>query len=160
VHFIRAMAKSVIHIDAGVLTPYAGDYQYYLDKTKSASARTALTASLTNHQPIGMSSAEYKKVAAGAKTKEQKRQEAEERQSRSRQRKTVEALVDSTEAAITAKEARRNEIVALLQDSATYADGAKAAGLQREHSELDTALERLTAEWEAALLQLEVLGVA
>ena len=160
VHFIRAMAKSVIHIDAGMLTPYAGDYQYYLDKTKSASARTALTASLTNHQPIGMSSADYKKAAAGAKTKEQKRQEAEERQSRSRQRKTVEALVDSTEAAITAKEARRNEIVALLQDSATYADGAKAAGLQREHSELDTALERLTAEWEAALLQLEVLGVA
>ena len=36
----------------------------------------------------------------------------------------------------------------------------RAAGLQREHSELDTALERLTAEWEAALLQLEVLGVA
>ena len=160
VHFIRAMAKSVIHIDAGVLTPYAGDYQYYLDKTKSASARTALTASLTNHQPIGMSSADYKKAAAGAKTKEQKRQEAEERQSRSRQRKTVEALVDSTEAAITAKEARRNEIIGLLQDSATYANGAKAAELQREHSELDTALERLTAEWEAALLQLEVLGVA
>ena len=28
VHFIRAMAKTVLHISAGLLTPYAGDYQY------------------------------------------------------------------------------------------------------------------------------------
>jgi ATP-binding cassette subfamily F protein 3 len=45
VHFIRAMARSVIHIAGGVLTPYAGDYQYYLDKTKASSAREALTRS-------------------------------------------------------------------------------------------------------------------
>ncbi|MDB6140903.1 MAG: transporter related protein, partial [Verrucomicrobiaceae bacterium] len=160
VHFIRAMAKSVIHIDAGVLTPYTGDYQYYLDKTKSGSARVALTASLTNHQPAAWTDPDAKKAGTAGKTKEQKRQEAEERQNRSRQRKTVETLVDEAEAAITAKEARRNEIVTLLQDSATYADGAKSAALQREHAEIDQVLDRLTAEWEAALLQLEVLGVA
>ena len=44
VHFIRAIATSVLHINAGQLTPYAGDYDYYLDKSKATSARAALTA--------------------------------------------------------------------------------------------------------------------
>jgi ATP-binding cassette, subfamily F, member 3 len=44
VHFIRSMARSVGHVSGGALTRYAGDYQYYLDKTKATSARAALTA--------------------------------------------------------------------------------------------------------------------
>src|SRR5437016_5035742 len=50
VHFIRAIATSVLHITAGAnrtggkLTFYPGDYQYYIDKSKAASARSALTA--------------------------------------------------------------------------------------------------------------------
>ena len=44
VHFIRQMARSVVHIAGGELTRYPGDYQYYLDKTKATSAREALTA--------------------------------------------------------------------------------------------------------------------
>ena len=45
---------SVLHINAGQLTPYAGDYQYYLDKSKATSERAALTAGtgLTNVQPL------------------------------------------------------------------------------------------------------------
>src|SRR5258708_509338 len=54
VHFIRAMAQTVLHISAGKLTPYAGDYQYYLDKSRATSERAALTAGdkLTNAQPV------------------------------------------------------------------------------------------------------------
>src|ERR1700738_980784 len=60
VHFIRAIAPSVLHIATGPagtggrLTFYPGDYDYYLDKSKAASARTALTAgsSSSNGQPI------------------------------------------------------------------------------------------------------------
>src|SRR5438046_7889892 len=60
VHFIRAIATSVLHITAGAnrmggkLTFYPGDYDYYLDKSKATSARTALTAGSTsnNGQPI------------------------------------------------------------------------------------------------------------
>ncbi len=56
VHFIRAIATSVLHISAspartassdrirGQLTFYPGDYDYYLNKSKATSARTALTA--------------------------------------------------------------------------------------------------------------------
>src|SRR5881398_810988 len=53
VHFIRAIARSVLHISAGKLTSYAGDYDYYLDKSRAVSARAALTAGekLQNAQP-------------------------------------------------------------------------------------------------------------
>ena len=48
VHFIRAIAQTVLHINAGQLTPYAGDYHYYLDKSKATSARAALDR---GHEP-------------------------------------------------------------------------------------------------------------
>jgi len=54
VYFIRAVAKSVLHISAGQLTPYAGDYDYYLEKSRATSARAALTSDgqkLQNLQP-------------------------------------------------------------------------------------------------------------
>src|SRR5204862_8058554 len=44
VYFIRALANHVVHVNAGKLTHYAGDYQYYLDKSNANSARAALTA--------------------------------------------------------------------------------------------------------------------
>jgi len=34
----------VLHVHSGRLTPYAGDYDYYLEKSKSTDARAALTA--------------------------------------------------------------------------------------------------------------------
>src|SRR6266446_8108374 len=44
VYFIRALANHVVHVNAGQLTHYTGDYQYYLDKTAAESARAGLTA--------------------------------------------------------------------------------------------------------------------
>jgi ATP-binding cassette subfamily F protein 3 len=53
VHFIRAIAKTVLHISAGRLTPYAGDYDYYLEKSRATSAREALTAETVAHGTSG-----------------------------------------------------------------------------------------------------------
>ena len=33
VHFIRTLATKVLHINAGKITPYAGGYDYYLEKS-------------------------------------------------------------------------------------------------------------------------------
>src|SRR5688572_8687969 len=38
VYFIRALANRVVHVSAGKLTIYPGDYQYYLDKTAATRA--------------------------------------------------------------------------------------------------------------------------
>ena len=45
VHFIRHLATKVVHVNAGLLTPYSGGYDYYLEKSGLLSdERAALTA--------------------------------------------------------------------------------------------------------------------
>jgi ATP-binding cassette subfamily F protein 3 len=45
VHFIRQLATKVLHVNAGQITPYVGDYDYFLEKTGALEdARAALTA--------------------------------------------------------------------------------------------------------------------
>ncbi len=45
VHFIRHLATKVLHVNAGQVTAYAGDYDYYLEKTGAEeNERAALTA--------------------------------------------------------------------------------------------------------------------
>ncbi|MEN9675611.1 MAG: hypothetical protein RIS76_1507 [Verrucomicrobiota bacterium] len=45
VHFIRRLATKVLHVNTGRVIPYAGGYDYFLEKTGSADdARAALTA--------------------------------------------------------------------------------------------------------------------
>ena len=45
VHFIRQLANKVVHVNAGQLTPYAGGYNYYLEKSGLLNdERAALTA--------------------------------------------------------------------------------------------------------------------
>src|SRR4051812_14707592 len=51
VHFIKSLAETVLHVHSGRLTPYAGNYDYYLEKSKSGDARAALTAGFTDARP-------------------------------------------------------------------------------------------------------------
>ena len=52
VYFIRALAQNVLHVHSGRLTPYAGNYDYYLEKSKAGNARAALTAGFTDARPV------------------------------------------------------------------------------------------------------------
>ena len=45
VHFIRQLAAKVLYVNAGQIIPYAGGYDYFLEKTGNVEdARAALTA--------------------------------------------------------------------------------------------------------------------
>jgi ATP-binding cassette subfamily F protein 3 len=157
VHFIRQMAKQVLHVSAGVITPYAGDYQYYLDKSKAGSAREALTATLHNAQPTTFTAPA---VREPPKTKEQKRLEAEARNARSKGKKDAEQRVTKIEAELAALDKRKHEIVELLQDEATYADATKFRALSAELEAVDPKVAKLTTEWEKAAEEVEKLAAA
>jgi len=160
VHFIRAMARTVLHISAGKLTPYAGDYDYYLEKSKATSERAALTAGekLTNAQPTAAPTAPA--TASGnaptpRKSKEQKRAEAEERQAKARVRKEHEARVSSLEMQIATLEGKQRDLTAELEKPETYDTGGRAVELNRDLLTVAADLARLNGEWEALAAQAE-----
>src|SRR5258706_2798115 len=152
VYFIRALANKVVHVNAGQLTHYAGDYQYYLDKTKSVSARAALTS--------GSKRATPQKNSAPKPTidrKEQKRLEAEQRQARSNRLKGQRQLVHDLEKKIQTLEQRQAEITAELEKPEIYQAGGKAMEINREFRHNADDLAELTPQWESAATKLAEL---
>jgi len=154
VYFIRALATSVLHISAGKLTPYAGDYQYYLDKSQASSERAALTAGekapkLTSSRPGEAEEAEpAARTATPRLTKEEKRRQAEERAALSKIRNENRQRLKRVEEEVVAMETRQKEVAALLEDPKTYEAGGNAMELNRELMAISDTLERLTVEWE------------
>ncbi|NDE85359.1 MAG: ATP-binding cassette domain-containing protein [Verrucomicrobia bacterium] len=162
VHFIRAMATTVLHISAGQLTPYAGDYQYYLEKSKATSARAALTAGeqLTNSQPVNskpsLAPVSPEKTPTPRKTKEQKRAEAEARQEKSRLKKAHQSKVSELEKRIHALETRLAEITAELEKPETYQANGAAVTLSRESATVSATLEQLIASFHPSQRRLRL----
>jgi ATP-binding cassette, subfamily F, member 3 len=155
VHFIRAVAKQVLHISAGQLTPYAGDYDYYLDKTKAGSAREALVAgdALTNSQPESEQVATERRGPGMREMKEQKRAEAEQRKAAAKAKRDLEQKVTALELKIADLEARQRHITQRLQDPITHLPGGPAADLARELTELTATIATTTSDWEKATEQ-------
>jgi len=146
VHFIRAISERVVHIEAGELTPYAGGYDYYIEKSGATSAE----AQLTQAQPE-MQAGVVKAAATGSvrKTKEQKRQEALERQQRSKQKKDLESKVGDAEERILKLETRREELMKLLEDPSSYGGNrGSAIDWNRELLDIEDKLPSLNAKWE------------
>ena len=153
VYFIRAVAKSVLHINAGKLTPYAGDYDYYLDKTKALSARSALTsgsAPLHNAQPeVGAGTLNEDKRGL-REMREERRAMAEQRKAEARARREHEKHVHNLETRILTLEGRQKELSAELEKPETYDVGGAAMQLNRELLAVTQDLARVMQEWESA----------
>ena len=156
VHFIRAIATSVLHITVSPaqtgsrLTSYPGNYQYYLDKSKAVSARTALTAGSSPNN--GQLTTENVARRAGGlrQQKVQKRLQAEARNAIAREKREKEKHVHALEMKIAALEGQQRELVTALEDPAAYQPSGRAVALNRELSAVTDDLARLTKEWETA----------
>ena len=157
VHFIRSLANQVLHVRAGRLTPYSGGYDYYLDKT-AQSARDGLTGG-------GVGAATAAEVAQSGPApatngdgelsrKEQRRLEAEARQARSRLKREAQQRVKALEDEIATLEAHEKELVAELENPATYDVRGRAADINRELADLHQRLPGLHTDWEAAATRL------
>ncbi|MBL9203031.1 MAG: ABC-F family ATP-binding cassette domain-containing protein [Opitutaceae bacterium] len=145
VHFIRALAQNVLHVHSGRLTPYAGDYDYYLEKSKASDARAALTAGFTDARPVQQKAAAPagKSPAAPAAKKATPNEIRKFREQVGQLEKKVSEL-----------EAKQNEITAALEDPASYADKGKFHHLNRELSVIVDEIAAATAEWEKAATKL------
>ena len=143
VHFIRQIAKTVLHVHSGRLTPYAGDYAYYLEKSKAGNERAALTAGFTDGRPKQAEAPKAEKAPAAAPTK----------LSGSDLRK-LEKEVRRLEQLVADLEAKQAQLTTELADPATYAQGAKVQQLNADLKATTEALHAASADWEKAAQKL------
>jgi ATP-binding cassette, subfamily F, member 3 len=161
VYFIRALAQTVLHISAGNLTAYSGDYDYYLEKSGAASEKMGLVAGeqLTDSRPAEAPvEAKASTGSSSGKTKEQKRKEAEERQAVSAARKQAQSHLEKIEREIAELEKKHKEVVAQLESPETYQQGGDVMKLNRELIETAEKLEKLNEDWEDATADVAALS--
>ncbi len=161
VHFIRTLAETVLHISAGQLTPYAGNYDYFLDKTRAVSARAALTAGeMLSDKRAGSSEENPRSNVAGLGMKEMRearKAEAAERQAKAKARRDLEKAASSSEARVIELEEKQTELAKNLESPESYADANLAFRLNRELMLIQEELETATRTWESAAAQLASL---
>ncbi|HVZ66117.1 MAG TPA: ABC-F family ATP-binding cassette domain-containing protein [Lacunisphaera sp.] len=148
VYFIRQLARNVLHVHSGRLTPYAGDYDYYLEKSKAANARAALTAGFTDARPVQPAAP----VDAKAQTPGAKRSAAD--------LKKLRTEVSHLEQRVSELEAKQAEITADLEKPATYGDKGRFHHLNKELVVVVDELAAATTAWEHAATRLAELEKA
>jgi len=157
VYFIRALAQTVLHVHSGRLTPYAGNYDYYLEKSRATNERAALTAGFTEARPAQAPAPDRPRLGEGKSgadnAKDQRRAEAESRAASKRLRNEVGLL----EKRVSELEAKQGELTAALEAPETYQEPGRAQQLNRELSAVVDQLQEATADWEKAATRLTEL---
>jgi ATP-binding cassette, subfamily F, member 3 len=148
VYFIRQLVKNVLHVHSGRLTAYAGDYDYYLEKSKATSARGALTAGFTDARP--------KQTVEAARPAPTAKAPAAHKPSPSELKK-LRSEVGKLEQRVSELETKQNELTAELEKPETYTQAGRAQHLNRELSATVDLLRAATSEWEAAATRLSEL---
>ena len=151
VYFIRALAKNVLHVHSGRLTPYAGNYEYYLEKSRAKNERAALTAGFTEARPTQAGDAPKAAAALKPGGSPAKRPNTSEL-------RRLRVDVGRHEEEVSKLEAKQNELTAELEAPETYTTPGRAQHLNRELSAVVDQLTAATAAWEKAageLAQLE-----
>jgi ATP-binding cassette subfamily F protein 3 len=146
IHFIRALAKRTIRIEAGKTTNFAGDYDYYLWKSGSESAQTGLVEGLRDARPDSTSkpTSEGKSLSA----KERRRARSQERERLKAKRGKLEDSVRRLEKEIMALEEKQNEVNEQLADPQSYGDPEKAKELNEKAASIARQLKERNYEWE------------
>jgi ATP-binding cassette subfamily F protein 3 len=160
VYFIRQLALNVLHVHSGRLTPYAGNYDYYLEKSKATNERAALTAGFTNGRPrqsmpgiagTGAAMSPLPPNAAG------RSQPQPARKPNPSELKKLRVEVGRLEEEVAKLESKQNELTAALEAPETYADKGKFHHLNRELTVIVDQLQAATTAWEQAASKLAEL---
>ena len=146
VYFIKALADTVLHVHSGRLTPYAGNYDYYLEKSKATNERAALTAGFTDARPTQAAKPANLKSEISNVKSSAKPSPGEIRKFREQ--------VGVLEKKVSELEAKQSEITAALEAPETYSDKGKFHHLNRELSTIVDQINAATAEWESAVTKL------
>ncbi len=148
-HLLRACADEFLLVGQGKVTPFDGDLDEYRSwLLKNAAARRA-----------GLN-APSEKTDAGGNRKEQRREEAQERQRLAELRKPLQKEIAALEKRMEKLNAEKRRLDVLLADENTYKDGNKTllTDSLRLQTDMKKELEQVEAEWLEKQAALEAVG--
>ena len=141
VHFIRAIAQSVVRVEAGRLTAYPGDWNYYLWKREQAAAPQGATGAEASE-----TSATSERSAQGRR--EERRRLAESRADLAKRTRHLKREIAEIEDRIEELEREKAGLEADLADPATYERGDyDFAGARIRHGEAGRSLAAAYERW-------------
>jgi ATP-binding cassette subfamily F protein 3 len=148
VHFIRQLASRVWHIDRGVLTPYAGNYDYYLEKSQTASAREGLVQSLSDHRPDAKKNDTIAPAAGFQNAKDRRREAAMRQDQLAKQKRAIQQRIQASEEKILLLETRQAELTQSMESPEAFANPEKSKSLHKELAQVVEQLQQANHEWE------------
>ena len=157
VYFIKALANKVLHVADGVLTPYLGDYEFYLHKTKANSARAALTAGGAGGSAAKGKGKEANSAKPATAPVATGKPAAPNRSDVQKQLKKLQQSVQKLEQQIEQLEAKKRDLARALEDPNLWREAARADAMNREFQAAVTQLAAVSAQWEREAQQLEAL---
>jgi ATP-binding cassette subfamily F protein 3 len=162
-HLLRATTDQFIIVADGKLQPFDGDlddYKDWLFQTKLGKGTDVLPAAGKANKTEFPVASPVAPPASSANSKDQKRQDAEQRQKLSALRKPIENKIKRLEESIAKRNAQKAEVDAALGDSAIYdaANKAKLKTLLTDQAFYTKDLAQLEGEWLELQEQLEALA--
>jgi ATP-binding cassette, subfamily F, member 3 len=166
-HLLRATTDEFIIVADGKLQPFDGDlddYKDWLFKTKLGKGTDVLPAAgkanKTDFPVVSPVAAPTAAAAPAAASKDQKRQQAEDRQRLAALRKPLEQKIKRLDDQIAKRSAQKADVDAQLGESSIYetANKAKLKQLLADQSFFTKDLGQLEAEWLELQEQLEALA--
>ncbi len=154
-HLLRATTDQFLLVGQGTVAPFDGDLDDYRDwlLRQAAAKRAAASAPATAGTGTGDG-------APAVNRRDQKREEAEQRQRLAAKRKPLQKDVDTVEKRMAPLQQEKTALEAFLADGAAYEDANKARLMDslRRQAEVNAELDQLEARWLALHEQLEQIG--
>ena len=179
-HFVNAFADKVLEIRQGRGAIYEGNIDEYLDKLRhdreaAAAAATAATVGAASSGSDSSSgsgkkppsptkeggslqpppSGQEKSEAGNPRSKEARREQAQERQRLNQRLGPLRKKASQTEAEAEKLEERKGELEKVLADPETYNRHEEFTALSKEYAALERRLQRLYEQWDKLQTEIE-----
>lgn len=151
-YFLDNLVHKVYEIRDGALRTYLGNYSFFIEKRERELAGEP--SELKREKDVTVQGV-VADEGPSQKNRDQRRQEAEERNRIYRLKKEIQDKIDPIEARIASLEKRQEEIDALLCDPKTLSDSTRVQELMIERKTGEEALATDYERWETLAAELE-----